>query len=300
MTSQRQQHLGIYDESSPRVHLVSQPAPHLQIQVGTARIAFENYYRNTRRKFQQVKDCWIGTELQTPASHLQIHVGTARTASGFFFRDTSRKFQQVKDRWIGTDIQKPASYLQIQIGTARIPFENYFHNTSRKFQQVRDRWIGTERKIEGQLLNILLQDEPLTPAIFYVGVATLAGSIVSRNRSLFSRLILPPVFLATTATLLLPRTTDNVRNCAWSIEQQHSPALARHHAEIYNKAQDAFYKLRGSTQTLRKHLTEGVSKGAHRLEDITGLKTRHVFGSIRVPVKGSGPPNNSPSDDVEK
>ncbi|KAL6298794.1 hypothetical protein BKA93DRAFT_830368 [Sparassis latifolia] len=43
--------------------------------------------------------------------------------------------------------------------------------------------------------SLVAPDEPVTPGILYVGVATVTGSIFARNCDLFTRALLPPTLL---------------------------------------------------------------------------------------------------------
>jgi organizing structure protein 2 len=66
--------------------------------------------------------------------------------------------------------------------------------------------------------------------VLYVGVASLTGSILARNRSIFSRVLLPPALFYLSFKYFLPKTTQNVSAYAGSLEEKHFPALAQKHA----------------------------------------------------------------------
>ncbi|GBE78867.1 hypothetical protein SCP_0200640 [Sparassis crispa] len=55
--------------------------------------------------------------------------------------------------------------------------------------------IGVEEAVEKRVKSLVAADEPVTPGILYVGVATVTGSIFARNCGLFTRALLPPTLL---------------------------------------------------------------------------------------------------------
>ena len=74
--------------------------------------------------------------------------------------------------------------------------------------------------------SLVAPDEPLTPGILYVGVATLTGSVLARNR-IFWRLTLPPALFILSLNHFLPKTSHNVSSYLGSLEDAHFPAFTR-------------------------------------------------------------------------
>ena len=70
--------------------------------------------------------------------------------------------------------------------------------------------------------------ERLLPGGIYVLVATMAGSIVSRNRNIFIRATFPAAVGVGTAWYLLPLTMRNVSDLAWHYEER-APFIAENH-----------------------------------------------------------------------
>lgn len=79
---------------------------------------------------------------------------------------------------------------------------------------------------------LIAPDEPLTPALLYVGVASLSGSILARNRSVLTRVILPPTFLFLSFKYFLPKTTQNISEYAGSLKEEHFPLSVQKHAAV--------------------------------------------------------------------
>ena len=66
------------------------------------------------------------------------------------------------------------------------------------------------------------------PGAVYVLVATMAGSIISRNRNILIRASFPAAVGITTAWYLLPLTMRNVSDLAWQYEER-APFIAENH-----------------------------------------------------------------------
>ncbi|KAM0747798.1 hypothetical protein T439DRAFT_382889 [Meredithblackwellia eburnea MCA 4105] len=75
-------------------------------------------------------------------------------------------------------------------------------------------WIGWEGQVERgwQVRALVPENEPLTPGVFYVGVATLAGSILTSKGNFVFRLMGPSVFFVGTVTYFFPRTAARFRS----------------------------------------------------------------------------------------
>lgn len=73
--------------------------------------------------------------------------------------------------------------------------------------------------------------EAVMPGVIYVLVATLAGSIVSRNRGIVLRTAVPVAFGTTAAYAAIPITMRNVGNLYDSYEANY-PEVQRRHREL--------------------------------------------------------------------
>jgi hypothetical protein len=120
----------------------------------------------------------------------------------------------------------------------------------------------------------------------------LGASIITRNRELplallclgdfvsdeavgnaAIRWLAPPVFLAASASYFLPKTTDNIRNIAFSIEEAWFPGLAAYHRRAYESASSAWRSASESTSSTFKGSVDGWTK---KIEGLTGLKVHEA------------------------
>jgi MICOS complex subunit MIC26 len=124
----------------------------------------------------------------------------------------------------------------------------------------------------------LAPDEQLTPAVLYVGVASLSGSILSRNRSIFTRALLPTAFFYLSFNHFLPKTTKNVSAYAGSLEEKHFPVLAQKHTVAIAHTRMTWERLREAGITGRDKFQVGLGSALRKVQDVTGLKVHEALG----------------------
>ncbi|GAA6005319.1 Mic26p [Rhodotorula paludigena] len=101
------------------------------------------------------------------------------------------------------------SPLQDEVARARRSASDTLDGVKHHTADLRQQWLEWEAKGEAALKSVISDKDQLNPNALYVAVATLAGSIVGRNRILL-RLTLPPVFLAASTAYLLPHSWDRI------------------------------------------------------------------------------------------
>jgi MICOS complex subunit MIC26 len=125
---------------------------------------------------------------------------------------------------------------------------------------------------------LIAPDEPLTPALLYVGVASLSGSILARNRSVFTRFLLPPTFLLLSFKYFLPKTTQNVSEYAGSLEEEYFPSLAQKHSVAIAHSHMTWERVREAGMNGRDKLQGGLGSAARKVQELTGLKVHEALG----------------------
>ena len=126
--------------------------------------------------------------------------------------------------------------------------------------------------------SLIAPEEPLTPALLYVGVASLTGSILARNRSIFSRVLLPPALFYLSSKYFLPKTTQNVSAYAGSLEEKHFPTLAQQHAIAIAHSRMTWERLREAGIGGRDRLQDGLGSAVRKFQELTGLKVEEALG----------------------
>lgn len=170
------------------------------------------------------------------------------------------------------------SVLETQIGVARRAVTSVTRDVHAQVHGVVSKWIGIEHAVEHRVKSLIAPDEPLTPGLLYVGVASLTGSILARNRSVFSRVLLPPTFLYLSFKYFLPKTTQNVSAYAGSLEEAHFPALAQKHAVAIAHSRMTWERLREAGVGGRDKLQDGLGGAVRKFQELTGLKVEDALG----------------------
>ena len=137
------------------------------------------------------------------------------------------------------------------------------------------------RAYQARVKSLVAPDEPLTPGILYVGVATLTGSVVARNR-IFWRLALPPALFILSLNHFLPKTSHNVSQYLGSLEDAHFPTFAEKHEIAKAHSAMTWERVKEATQNSRETATDTLASFLGKIEEASGLKLRETLG-----VKGS-------------
>jgi len=147
-----------------------------------------------------------------------------------------------------------------------------------RVQSLVSRWIGVEHAVESRIKSLVTPEEPLTPGILYVGVATLTGSIIARNRILATRLFLPPVFFLASLSHFLPKTSHNLSLYFSELEGRFAPGLKDKHDIANAHARMTWERAKETTKNGRDSV-ERIAVGlVGRVQDATGLKLRETLG----------------------
>ncbi|KAG6853120.1 hypothetical protein C0991_006730 [Blastosporella zonata] len=170
------------------------------------------------------------------------------------------------------------SVLEREIGVVRRRVTEVVQGTHSQIQDVVSRWIGIEHAIENRVKSIISANESLTPGLLYIGVATLTGSILARNRILATRLFLPPVFLFVSAKHFLPQTTENLTSYLGSIEETYFPTLAQKHDVAAAHTQMTWERIKDASQNGQEWVNQGAVTAVEKVQQATGLKLKETLG----------------------
>lgn len=102
-------------------------------------------------------------------------------------------------------------------------------------------------------------NEKLLPGGIYVLVATMAGSIISRNRNILLRFVTPIVTGTIAAHYVIPRTTQNVGNLIWKYEEKF-PVVRDNHIRVTEG-------VRHFIQTGKAHSQMGLAMAEEKIQD---------------------------------
>jgi len=138
--------------------------------------------------------------------------------------------------------------------------------------------LNAPHSVLDRVKSLIAPDEPLTPGLLYVGVASLTGSILARNRTIFSRFLFPPAFFYLSFKFFLPKTLQNVSDYAGSLEEKHFPNLAHKHAVATAHSRMTWDRLRTAGVDGRDKLQDGLGSAVRKFQEVTGLKVEEALG----------------------
>ncbi|KAL6828615.1 apolipo protein O domain-containing protein [Trichoderma camerunense] len=131
-------------------------------------------------------------------------------------------------------VPTPTDRLAVQIGRARLFLYDVAVAAENKVNQTMDSAFDLEQSFTRTIASLAPpreSGEKLMPGGIYVLVAAMAGSILTRNRSIVLRATLPFALGVGASWTVLPITMRNVSDLAWKYEQKF-PAVAESHIKL--------------------------------------------------------------------
>ncbi|KAI0195945.1 apolipo protein O-domain-containing protein [Astrocystis sublimbata] len=108
--------------------------------------------------------------------------------------------------------------------------------------------------------------EQLMPGLVYVLVASMAGSIVSRNRNILVRASLPLALGVGAGWLVIPVTMTNVSDLLWKYEKRF-PAVADAHLRTREGIERAWHMTKLHTELGKTYVEDKVHDARDSVED---------------------------------
>ncbi|RYP27442.1 hypothetical protein DL767_007686 [Monosporascus sp. MG133] len=163
----------------------------------------------------------------------------------------------------------PTDRLAAQIGHARLFLYRQATRAEDAVNRAADRAFDLERTFTETVASLAPpreSGERLLPGLAYVLVASMAGSIVSRNRNLVLRAAAPLAFGVGAGWLALPVTMRNVSDLLWRFEQR-VPAVADAHLAARDGVRQGWRFARAHAERSRGYVDEKVRTARDLVED---------------------------------
>ncbi|KDQ12565.1 hypothetical protein BOTBODRAFT_161460 [Botryobasidium botryosum FD-172 SS1] len=173
------------------------------------------------------------------------------------------------------------SELEQNIGKIREAATSAYFNARAKLQSEVNGWIEVEGAVEKKVKELIAPDEPLSPGILYVGVTTLTGSVITRNRSFPVRFLVPTTFLMLSLPFFLPKTSHNLNEYISDLEAHYFPAVAEQHAALGRAVSSARESLEAFYHSSNKAVREGVHNAEGKIQEYTGIKLQEPSGGSK-------------------
>lgn len=128
----------------------------------------------------------------------------------------------------------PTDRLAVHVGKARLALYEYAASAENKVNETMDKAFNLEQSFTSTIASLAPpreSGEQLMPGTIYVLVAAMAGSIITRNRSIVLRATVPLALGIGAGWTVLPITMRNISDLTWKYEQRF-PVVAESHIRL--------------------------------------------------------------------
>ncbi|PLW30671.1 hypothetical protein PCASD_15139 [Puccinia coronata f. sp. avenae] len=161
--------------------------------------------------------------------------------------------------------------LQSQVRWARQNIQSFKNDLESRFNVVVDHGYHVEKKFVGTLSSLIDQRESNSSSVLCVGIGTMTGSILARNRSLPLRFLSPLAFFLISSNQFLPSTTHNIKTYIFKLQDHHFPQSAATRDQMIKQGEESVGWLKQLKQRFLAKTTEAVKDGSQTFEKYTGL-----------------------------
>ncbi|KAH8591290.1 mitochondrial protein-like protein [Bisporella sp. PMI_857] len=162
----------------------------------------------------------------------------------------------------------PTDRLAAQIGKARVFLHGYIAAGENKVNEFMDQALHLESSFTSTIASLAPEPktgEKLMPGSIYVLVAAMTGSIISRNRNIVLRAVVPAAVGIGAGWVVLPVTMRNVSDLLWKYEQRF-PAVADAHLRTRQGFEKAWHMARVHSQQAVHIVDDKVSSSREAVE----------------------------------
>ncbi|KAI1004494.1 hypothetical protein K3495_g3716 [Podosphaera aphanis] len=163
----------------------------------------------------------------------------------------------------------PTDRLAEKIGKTRLFLHGHVSAVERKVNEVMGSAFQLEESFTSTIASLApspQSGERLMPGSLYVIVAAMAGSIVSRNRNIVLRALLPGTIAISAGWILLPVTMRNVSDLVWKYEQRF-PVIANNHIRSREAIEKSWMMARMHSELAVNTVNDRVSAGRSAVEN---------------------------------
>lgn len=166
----------------------------------------------------------------------------------------------------------PTDRVQTQVRRARLGIYDISSQAETSFNNFLARAFNVEHNFTTTIRSLAPPsdiNEPLLPGFVYILVATLSGSIITRNRGFLLRFSVPLALGIGTARATIPYTMRNVDGLVWKYEERY-PAVADAHVRVRERARRVWETGKAHTQGSLAVLEEKVDEAREGVEGWVG------------------------------
>lgn len=109
-----------------------------------------------------------------------------------------------------------------------------------------------------------------------VGISTLLGSIITRNRAFPLRFLTPPLFLVGSANYFLPKTAHNLNLYISELEQQYIPNVYEQQKRLSSFLHDSLVSATRAVKSSETTARQWTAEGRQKLQETSGLSLQQA------------------------
>jgi len=184
-------------------------------------------------------------------------------ASSIFSSEPEEEHQAISRR------PTPTDRLAAQVGKARLFLYKQAVIAEDGVNAAVDKAFNLERSFTSTIASLAPSresGEQLMPGLVYVLVASMAGSIIARNRNIILRASLPLALGVGAGWVVIPITMGNVSDLLWTYEKRF-PAIADTHIRTREGIQHAWHMAKVHAEVGKHYVEEKVTDVRDTVED---------------------------------
>ncbi|KAF4338341.1 mitochondrial [Fusarium beomiforme] len=162
----------------------------------------------------------------------------------------------------------PTERLAVHIGRGRLALYKYAVAAENKVNETMDSAFNLEQSFTSTIASLAPSresGEQLMPGAIYVLVAAMAGSIITRNRSIILRASLPIALGIGAGWTVLPVTMRNISDLTWKYEQRF-PVIAESHVRLRESIINSVSFAKAHSQVGVRYVDEKVTDAREAVE----------------------------------
>ncbi|CAH7685282.1 apolipo protein O-domain-containing protein [Phakopsora pachyrhizi] len=165
--------------------------------------------------------------------------------------------------------------LQEQVRVLRNHVESLRKSFDQRTGSIISSGFEIERKVATTLSNLIDRRETNSNSILWVGIGTISGSILARNRSFPIRFLSPLTLFLISCNSLLPQTTQNFKRYLFNLQDRHFPQSSIFRDDLIRSSEETIRKFKEIRSKAFERTNRLVAESGEGLEKISGLKINH-------------------------
>ncbi|SCV02267.1 LANO_0F16380g1_1 [Lachancea nothofagi CBS 11611] len=133
-------------------------------------------------------------------------------------------------------------------------------------------YYSHERRLTTTVANLHSDPrEELLPGLTYSLVAAMSGSVLTKNKHIFARIVAPLALGTMCFSYVLPVTSSNTFDLMFDLEHKAFPRFAQGQLTLFANCKHAVRTTVAASEETSKAISGSLTKAAHLIKEWTGL-----------------------------